>query len=144
MLSAKKDEDFLKSLLRRKENETIDFKHSIKSSQKLAKTLVAFANTEGGTIVIGVSDQKKITGIDPEEEIFMVEKANNEYCIPPTTLQFELFETIELNKKEVEIEKHVLLAHVKKSEQTHFYKNGSGEMVLYKRIDDQTIPLLET
>ncbi|MCH6233574.1 helix-turn-helix domain-containing protein [Cognataquiflexum rubidum] len=140
MLLPKKNEEFLKYLLNRKEGQTIDFKQSITSSQKLAKTLVAFANTEGGIILIGVSDKKKIIGVDPEEEVFMVEKALFENCDPHPTLRFELLETIELSEKNVETEKYVLLVVVEKSIQKHYFKNQSGEKIYYKRLYDQTIP----
>lgn len=140
MLLPKKNEEFLKYLLNRKEGQTIDFKQSITSSQKIAKTLVAFANTEGGIIVIGVSDKKKIIGIDPEEEVYMVEKALLENCDPQPTLRFELLETIEMSEKQIELEKYVLLVVVEKSNQKHFFKNQNGEKIYYRRLYDQTIP----
>lgn len=143
MLLPKKNEEFLKTLLKRKESDTIDFKQLINSPQKLAKTLVAFANTEGGIIVIGVSDKKKIIGIDPLEEIFMVEKAISENCEPPPILQFEILETVELNERNIETEKSVLLVHVKKSDKKHFFKNENGEKSYYRRINDQTLPSYE-
>ncbi|MCL6259876.1 ATP-binding protein [Aquiflexum sp. TKW24L] len=143
MLTPKKNEEFLKILLKRKESQTIDFKQLIKSPQKIAKTLVAFANTEGGIIVIGVSDNKKIIGIDPEEEIFMVEKAISENCTPPPIIHFELFETLGMDEKNIEIEKSVLLVHVQKSTQKHFFKNENGELLYYKRLDDHTLPYFE-
>jgi predicted HTH transcriptional regulator len=143
MLVPKKNEEFLRTLLKRKESQTIDFKQLVKSPQKLAKTLVAFANTEGGIIVIGVSDQKRIIGIDPEEEIFMVEKAISENCTPAPHIYFELFETIELDEKNIETEKSILLVHVQKSSQKHFFKNGNGEKVFYRRVADQTLPSLD-
>ncbi|MCH6201282.1 ATP-binding protein [Aquiflexum sp. LQ15W] len=140
MLLPKKNEEFLKTLLRTSEGLTIDFKQSITSAQKIAKTLVAFANSEGGTIVIGVSDKKKIVGIDPEEEIFMIEKAANQYCDPSPQLEFEVFENVEFDDKNIEVEKAILLVLVKKSDQKHFFKNQSGKKVLYMRKDDQTLP----
>lgn len=140
MLLPKKNEEFLKYLLNRKEGQTIDFKQSITSAQKLAKTLVAFANTEGGIIVIGVSDKKKIIGVDPEEEVYMVEKAIFDNCDPQPTFRFELLETIELSEKNIEIEKYVLLVVVEKSNQRHFFKNQNGEKISYRRLYDQTIP----
>jgi len=141
MLLPKKNEEFLKTLLRTSEGLTIDFKQSITSAPKIAKTLVAFANSEGGTIVIGVSDKKKIVGIDPEEEIFMIEKAANQYCDPSPQLEFEVFENVEFDDKNMEVEKAILLVQVKKSDQKHFFKSQSGKKVLYMRKDDQTLPL---
>jgi predicted HTH transcriptional regulator len=140
MLFPKKNEEFLKDLLNRKEGQCIDFKQSITSAEKLAKTLVAFANTEGGIIVIGVSDKKKIIGVDAEEEIFMVEKAILEHCVPLPDYRFDLLETVVYSERNIETEKNVLLVYIEKSNQKHFFKNSNGEKIYYKRFYDQTIP----
>ncbi|MCS4436258.1 helix-turn-helix domain-containing protein [Aquiflexum gelatinilyticum] len=141
MLLPKKNEEFLKTLLKSKEGISMDFKQSITSAQKIAKTLVAFSNSEGGTLVIGVSDKRLIIGIDPEEEIFMIEKAAREFCDPPIhSLQYEILENIEIDQNKIEIEKMVLLVHVKKSNQLHYFKNHNGDKVIYLRNGDQTLP----
>ena len=45
------------------ESETLDFKQTISDASKIAKTLVAFANNKGGTLLIGVRDNGSISGI---------------------------------------------------------------------------------
>ena len=45
----------------------LDFKHSITDKQKIAWTLCAFANTKGGSLLIGVKDNGKVKGVNPEE-----------------------------------------------------------------------------
>ena len=40
-------------LLKLPENKTLEFKERISSTQKLAKTVTAFANTSGGIILLG-------------------------------------------------------------------------------------------
>ena len=44
--------------------------------------MVAFANTFGGTLLIGVKDNGSIVGIDSEEEYYMIEAAAQMYCKP--------------------------------------------------------------
>ncbi len=58
------DEDFIKFLIRSKESKTLDFKQKVPSKEKISRTMAAIANTDGGFILIGLSDQKKIIGID--------------------------------------------------------------------------------
>ena len=66
MFPKKLDQGFVNLLLLKEEGEQLEFKQQISYQEKIAKTLSAFANSKGGTVVIGVSDQRKIIGIDPE------------------------------------------------------------------------------
>jgi predicted HTH transcriptional regulator len=77
----------LKSIIREGEHQQQDFKFRIDDAKKIARTLSAFANTDGGRLLIGVKDNGKITGIDPTEEIHMIEAAADMYCNPK--LQFQ-------------------------------------------------------
>ncbi|RPH33512.1 MAG: ATP-binding protein [Bacteroidales bacterium] len=70
------------NLIKQGEHQTLDFKHSITDSKKIARSLVAFANTLGGTLLIGVKDNGSIVGIDSEEEYYMIEAAAQIYCKP--------------------------------------------------------------
>jgi len=70
------------NLIKQGEHQTLDFKHSITDSKKIARSLVAFANTLGGTLLIGVKDNGSIVGIDTEEEYYMIEAAAQMYSKP--------------------------------------------------------------
>lgn len=52
------------------EGKTIEFKAELPNSNTLAKTIIAFSNTGGGKLIIGVNDQGKIIGLKPDENIF--------------------------------------------------------------------------
>jgi predicted HTH transcriptional regulator len=73
---------YIINLIKQGEHQTLDFKHSITDSKKIARSLVAFANTNGGTLLIGVKDNGSIVGIDTEEEYYMIEAAAQMYCKP--------------------------------------------------------------
>ncbi len=60
----------------------LDFKHSISDSKKIARSLCAFANTEGGTLLIGVRDNGSIVGVKSDEEYYMIETASLVFCKP--------------------------------------------------------------
>ena len=49
----------IQSYLARDEGKTLEFKENCKSLQRIVQTAVAFANTAGGSIVIGVRDRTK-------------------------------------------------------------------------------------
>ena len=73
----------LHRLIAQGEHQQQDFKYEISDARKIARTLSAFANTDGGRLLIGVKDNGKIAGVRSDEEIYMVEAAAALYCIPP-------------------------------------------------------------
>ena len=73
---------YIFDMIREGENEFLDFKHSIGDSKKIARSLVAFANTNGGKLLVGVKDNGTISGIATDEEYYMVEAAATLYCRP--------------------------------------------------------------
>lgn len=77
----------IKKLIGEGEHQQQDFKFRIDDQRKIARTLVAFANSDGGRLLIGVKDNGKITGINPEEEFHMIQGAAELYCSP--VLNFE-------------------------------------------------------
>jgi len=46
------------------ESKTLEFKRDLSSSKPLLKTLVAFANTAGGKLIIGIDDDRQIFGVE--------------------------------------------------------------------------------
>ena len=61
------------ALLLEPEGKQLEFKRDLSSPRNLLKTLVAFANSAGGRLVIGVDDDRKLVGVsdplDDEERI---------------------------------------------------------------------------
>jgi predicted HTH transcriptional regulator len=70
------------NLISQGEHQRLDFKFEISDSKKIARTLSAFANTDGGTLLIGVKDNGHIAGVRSEEEYYMIEAASEMYCQP--------------------------------------------------------------
>jgi len=75
-------ERYLKDLIAAGENQHLDFKYCISDSKKIARTLCAFANSDGGRLLIGVRDNGSIAGISSEEEFYMVQTAALLFCRP--------------------------------------------------------------
>lgn len=72
----------LKTLIAKGENQQLDFKYCISDSRKIARTLSAFANSDGGTLLIGVRDNGSIAGVMSDEEYYMIDAAASLYCRP--------------------------------------------------------------
>ena len=73
----------LQRLIAEGEHQQQDFKFEITSACKIARSLSAFANTEGGRLLIGVKDNGTIAGVRSDEEMYMVEAAGEVWCDPP-------------------------------------------------------------
>lgn len=80
-------ESYIARLIAEGEHVQQDFKFEISDLSKIAHTLSAFSNTEGGRLLIGVKDNGKIAGIRSEEELYMIEAAAEIYSFPPVTVE---------------------------------------------------------
>ena len=77
-----KKENPIEALIAQGEHQQLDFKFEVSDSKKIARTLSAFANTNGGRLLIGVKDNGNIAGVRSEEEFYMIEAASNMYTRP--------------------------------------------------------------
>lgn len=77
---------YIHSLIAQGEHVEQDFKYEISDARKIARTLSAFANTQGGRLLIGVKDNGRIAGVRSEEEMYMIEAAAQLYCVPDVSI----------------------------------------------------------
>ncbi len=113
------------------EGPTLDFKKNITSAPKIARSIVAFANSRGGKIVVGVEDTGRIVGIDLAEEQYQLETAAKQYCYPTIELELEPYES---NGKTL------LIAHVPEStRKPHYALDLKGINKIYVRIADKCV-----
>jgi predicted HTH transcriptional regulator len=69
----------------------LEFKRKVSSSEKIAKALVGFANTKGGTILFGVDDDRTIVGVESEKsEVDMIKTVAEFHCDPPVPMDIEI------------------------------------------------------
>ena len=125
------DTDYVHALIAEGEHQQQDFKFEISDARKIAKTLSAFANTDGGRLLIGVKDNGKIAGVRSEEEKYMIEAAAQLYCSPEVayTLHTYMVEG-----------RQVLIAEIARSTQKPIYaKDENGKFLAYIRIKDENI-----
>ena len=108
-----------------------DFKFAITDSKKIARSLSAFANTDGGSLLIGVKDNGNIVGVSSDEEYYMIEAAATMYCkpaVPFRTVQWKDSGKVVL---EIVVEKSELRPH-KAPDKDNRYK-------AYIRVNDNNI-----
>jgi predicted HTH transcriptional regulator len=122
---------YIKNLILSGENQQLDFKFEISDSRKIAKTLVAFSNTDGGKLLIGVKDNGKIAGVRTDEEFFMVQAAADMYCKPIVTFE---------SKRWVVEGKTVLEITIPKGSDIPYFANTEPKHWLaYIRVKDENI-----
>lgn len=109
----------------------LDFKKEISNVHRIAKTMVSFANHQGGTLLVGVRDDGSISGVKAEEEKFMLEKAATMFCYP----------SIELHIHEWNLKgKVVLEVLVPEGKNKPFYAiDEEGKKWVYVRQHDQSL-----
>ena len=82
---------YLIRLISEGEHQQQDFKYRVSDALKLAKSVSAFANTDGGRLLIGVRDDGHLSGVRSEEEIFMMHQAAYRYCRPEASIKFDTY-----------------------------------------------------
>ena len=82
---------YLTRLISEGEHQQQDFKYRVSDALKLAKSVSAFANTEGGRLLIGVRDDGHLSGVRSEEEIFMMHQAAYRHCRPEASIKFDTY-----------------------------------------------------
>jgi predicted HTH transcriptional regulator len=124
-------DNYLKKLIAEGENQQLDFKYCISDSRKIARTLSAFANSDGGRILIGVRDNGSIAGIKSDEEYYMVDTAAQLFCRPEITFTI---------KQHITGGKTILEVQVIKGEKRPYQaKDENGKWLTYFRHHDQNL-----
>jgi predicted HTH transcriptional regulator len=85
-----RQKSYIEELISQGEGQQLDFKFNISDSRKIARSISAFANAQGGTLLIGVKDNGAIAGIRSDEELFMLEAATEMYLKPTPEMEHEV------------------------------------------------------
>lgn len=116
---------------------SIEFKRRISSSEKIARTIISFANTKGGTILFGVDDDGSIVGVESEKsEVELIEAAGRDLADPPIHPAIDI---VPFDGRDV------IVCHIPESAtKPHYYLGGqdrlNGENTrVYIRVNDKTM-----
>lgn len=126
------------ALIEEGEGFEVEFKRKFSTAEKIARTLIAFANTRGGHILFGVDDDGSIVGVESEKsEVDMIREAGMHFCVPEIEPEIDIVPFNGLD---------VVVATITESDQKpHYfsgesngYPNGEGTRV-YIRVNDKTV-----
>lgn len=95
------------NLVNQGESSTLEFKKSLSDLEKIGKTISSFANTEGGTVLIGISDDRQLLGVDLTDSVLKkIASFHN---------QFEPWANLEIKYISIpSTKKSIILIHCKK------------------------------
>ena len=103
----------------------------IKRPKSWLKSVSAFANGEGGTLIFGISDDDQIVGLaDPEGDAEKISEEIKSKCDP----------ILAVNLKPEDIDgKKLLLLHVYPGQETPYYYIGDKQRLAFVRIGNESV-----
>ncbi len=113
------------------EHQQQDFKFRVDDARKIARTLVAFANTGGGRLLIGVKDNGKIAGVRSDEEYHVIESAAQLYTKPEIHFEIQVWHPERKTILEVWVPPS--------AKRPHKAKTGNGQWLAYVRKGDENL-----
>jgi predicted HTH transcriptional regulator len=115
------------------ENINLEFKRKAAFPDKIIREMIAFANTAGGTLLIGVDDDGNLQGVRyPDEESHVIREALQKHCRP--TLEYEE-KVIALS-----IKKSILRYDIPASpRRPHYFRISSRLRETYIRVRDMSM-----
>jgi len=127
----------LKELIEEGETIQCEFKRFFTTPEKIAREMIAFANTKGGHILFGVDDNCDVVGVESEKaEAEMINDAAKNYCEPPLTYTIDY---IELHGKEI------IIVSIPESDkkphrmQDYFKELDINKSVVTVRVNDKSL-----
>lgn len=123
----------LTELIAQGEGSRLEFKSTIHTAHRIARTLTAFSNTSGGLLVIGVSDDGRVPGVESElYEMQKIEKATDFLIDPAISVSYEVIR---------EAGRPVIYIEVPESEEKpHYAIDEKGKRTIYVRAKDKSVP----
>ncbi len=116
------------------EGQHLEFKKRVPGPERIAKEVIAFANTGGGRLLLGIDDDGTVTGVkDAAEEEYALQQALATHSKPAVPIESE---RIPITKK-----RDVIVVRVPASDQKpHFLIDPSnGARTAYVRVEDMSV-----
>lgn len=125
----------LKRMVAMGEGFHLEFKRKVPKPERIAKEVVALANSKGGKVFLGVDDDGTVRGVrDVHEQLYLLEEALKVHCDPPVDFRIEAVP--------VSHRREVLVVDVPDSaRKPHYLVDGqkNDQRTAYVRVKDQSI-----
>jgi len=131
----------LKQLVTLGEGVSLEFKRRVPRDKRIAKEVIALANTRGGRILVGVDDDGTITGLDDSsEQEFMLRRAVRRCTAPEVDIRTE--RVVVAPRRDV-----ILVTVPESSRKPHHLVDGDGtasggfpgDGTAYVRVEDMSV-----
>jgi predicted HTH transcriptional regulator len=124
----------IKILVEEGEGFELEFKRKVSTPEKIARTLIAFANTKGGMMLFGVDDDGSIVGVVSEkEELDLIYTAGEYFCDPPIVPEIEI---VPYNHRDV-----IIASVFESDDKPHaLVHDDTDETKIFIRVNDKTVP----
>jgi predicted HTH transcriptional regulator len=126
----------LNEIIENGESQTVEFKRKFTDPEKIAKEMIAFANTRGGMLIFGVDDDKSVVGVESEKgEIEFIQLAADFFCEPKLNYTVNI---MHIYKKDV------IIVNIPESKQKphRLIENGKSDndyTKVYIRVKDRSV-----
>lgn len=126
----------LNEIIENGENQSVEFKRKFTEPDKIAKEMIAFANTKGGFIIFGVDDDRTVVGVESEKgEIEYINLAARHFCEPPINYNTDILQIYKRDVIVIGIPESALKPH-------RLIENGKdidNEQKVYIRVNDKSV-----
>jgi predicted HTH transcriptional regulator len=121
-------------IIKKGEGIAVEFKRTIDNIYKVAKTVVSFANTSGGVLLIGVGDNGEIMGVGSElHQLQKLEKI--------VTALVEEKIVVEVKTETIDGKKILRVDIAESGAKPHYAINEKNERIIYVRVKDKSVPI---
>lgn len=126
------------ALIEEGEGIKVEFKQRFSDYEKMAKELIAFANSHGGFLIVGIDDDKSIKGVESEKsEADLLIECAEKYCEPPVEYKLHF---VEIKHRELVIIE--VFESIKKPHRLQDYLKeiDINTAKVFIRVNDKSIP----
>ena len=124
---------YLRELVRQGENLHLEFKRRASNPDQIVREMIAFANTAGGILLVGVNDDGELSGVKyPDEESLVIKKAIVKYSRPHIAFT-ETVIPLSANKYVVQYDIPV------SRKRPHVFRVSTRQSITYIRLRDMSM-----